>query len=118
MKLLSLVSPYLAWFVSSVLVVIDGIALRTAAAEIAAWIADAVPREQQAERGWFLFQAIPAADKCAVAILGVAALALVLSLDFIYRAARAKGVLWRRFGVITAIQVAVLAGCGIVILVL
>jgi len=82
------------------------------------WIADTVPVEEQAERGWFLNRTIPAVDKFALAILGFAALALVLAFEYIYRAALAKGVLWKRFGVITAIQVGILAVCGIVILVL
>jgi len=118
MKPLSFASCFLAWVISSVLTVLDGIALRAVAVELAVLITNTVPIEQQAERGWFLYQILPAVDKFTVAILGVAALVLVLSFDYIYRAALAKGVLKKRFGVITAVQVGVLVGCGIVILIL
>ena len=118
MKLLSFVTLRLAWLISVVLTVLDGIALRMVAVELAVLITNSVPIEQQAERGWFLYRILPAVDKFAVAILGVAALVLVLSFEYIYRAALAKGMLRKRFSIITAVQVGVLVGCGIVILML
>jgi hypothetical protein len=118
MKLLSLVALRLAWLLSVVLIVLDGLALRMVVIDLAAAIADAAPTEQQAERGWFLYHSIPAVDKFAVLVIGLAALASAIWFDYVYRAAQAKGTLRRRFGVITAIQASILVGCGIVILVL
>jgi hypothetical protein len=117
MRALSYALLYLAWIISSMLTVLDCIALRMVAGELAALIADTVPMERQAERGWFLYQTLPAVDKFAIAILGLAALASVLAFDYIYRAARKQGVLGKRFGVITAVQVGILAVCGVVVII-
>jgi hypothetical protein len=118
MKPLTSVLPYLAWIVSGILTVLDWMALRELVVAIAVKIAKTVPMEKQIERGWFLHSIIPVVDRSAVLVLGVIGLALVLSFDYIYRTGLAKGVLRKRFGLITAIQVGVWVMCQGVILII
>ena len=118
MKLLSSVTIRLVWLISLALTLLDGLALRAVVIDLAAVIAGAAPMERQAERGWFLYHTIPAVDKFAVLVFGLAAFALVIWFDYTYRAAHANGTLKRRFSVVTAVQVGVLVVCGIALLVL
>jgi len=103
--------PYLAWIISGVLTILDWMALRELVIAITVKIAKTVPMEKQIERGWFLHSIIPVVDRSAVLVLGIIGLGLVLSLDYIYRAGLAKGVLRKRFGLVTAIQVGVWVVC-------
>ena len=117
MKPLTSVLPYLAWIVSGVLTILDWMALRELVVAIAVKIAKTVPIEEQIERGWFLHSIIPVVDRSAILVLGIIGLGLVLAFDYIYRTGLAKGVLRKRFGLITAIQVGVWVMCQGVILI-
>ena len=111
MRLLSAVLPYLAWAVSSILTILDWMALRALTVAVAVKVTEAVPMDKQIESGWYVRFTIPAVDRFAVLVFGVISLGLVLAFEYIYRTAHAEGTLKRRFGLITTVQVAVWLLC-------
>lgn len=118
MKRPARVLSILAWVISSVLTVVDAVVLRTAVAATAGAIYRAIPIEVQSQRGWLLRWPVSAVDTFAIFCLSAAALGLVVSLDYVYQRAQAKGVLRTRFTIITTVQAAVLVLCGFLLLVL
>lgn len=115
MRLLTAVLPYLAWIVSSILAILDWMALRALVVAIAVRITESVPRQQQIESGWYVRFTVPAVDRFAVLVFGAIGLGLVLAFEYMYRTAAEQGVLKRRFGLITAVQVGVWLVCQAVI---
>lgn len=99
---------YLLWIVSAILSVLDWLLLRSAASALAALIAASVPIEKQIERNWYLRWTVPAVDKIALVVFGIAAVLSIMTFDYIYRNAIIKHKVRQRFTTITAIQVGLL----------
>jgi hypothetical protein len=116
LKPVQLIQFYLLWVVSSAISVVDWLTLRSALSATAAVIAESVPMEAQSERQWYLRWTVSAVDKFALAVLGIAAMVSIISLDYIYRDAIGKGVIQRRFGTVTAVQASLLILSAIAIL--
>ena len=62
----------------------------------------------QIERQWFVRWPAAAVGKFALAILGIAAMLVVMALDYVYRDGIIKGTIKKRFVTVTAIQVGIL----------
>jgi hypothetical protein len=116
MKPLQYAPFYLLWITSSVLSVVDWLALRGATIALADAIDRAVPIETQIERQWYLRWAARAADPCSLAFFSVFAFLSIIAFDYLYRTALEKGVIRKRFIQVTAIQVGILVVCGVIIL--
>jgi hypothetical protein len=99
----------LLWAVSSLLTVLCGIVLRSAASSVAAVIANAVPIEWQIENQWYLRWTVRAVDPCSVAILTILGFVSIIGFDFLYRDGFWKGTIRKKFITVTAIQAAILA---------
>jgi hypothetical protein len=99
---------YLLWIVSGALNIADWLALRAGVSAIAAGIAESVSIEWQIERQWFLRWPASAVDKVALVVFGIAAIVIWFWLDYYYRNALVKGVIGKRFGKVTGIQVGLL----------
>ena len=92
------------WIASSLLSVLDWVALRAAITAIAAVTVGSVPIEWQIEHQWYLRWTVRALDPCNVAILTTLAFLSVIGFHTLYREA-----IWRRrirktFITVTAIQ--------------
>ena len=101
------------WLVSSILSLMDWVALRASIASIAAVIANSVPIEKQIEGQWYLRWTVRAVDPCNVAILTTLAFLSIVGFDQLYRDAIWKGNIRRTFTVVTAIQVGILVASGL-----
>ena len=106
---------YLLWITSGLLCVLDWLISRAAVTAVATAIAASVPMEVQVERQWFLRWPVSALDQLAMVILGIAAMVVVMALDYVYRDGLIKGTIKRRFATVTAIQVGILLLSGLAI---
>jgi hypothetical protein len=75
-------------------------------------IANAVPIESQIRNHWYLRWTVPAVDNFALAILGLCAFLSICILDYYYQAGLLKGVIRKRFGLATTMQVGILVISG------
>ena len=116
-EILAAGSSYLAWIISFALTILDWMALRNLVRAIVTTILVTMPTEQRVEKRLFPQLIIPAADQLATLVFGVIALILVVALEYVYRTAAAKGMLKKRFGLVTALQMGVFAVCLILNLV-
>jgi hypothetical protein len=104
----------LLWMISGALSVLDWLTLRSAITDVAVVIANAVPMESQIRNQWYLRWTVPAVDKIALAILGLCAFLSICILDYYYQAGLLKGVIKKRFGLATTIQVGILVISGVI----
>jgi hypothetical protein len=102
------ISFYLLWGVSSLLCVLDWLVARAAVTAVVSAVAASIPKEVQIERQWFLRWPVAALDKFALVILGIAAMLVVMALDYVYRDGLIKGTIKKRFLRVTAIQAGIL----------
>ncbi|MCP4537859.1 MAG: hypothetical protein GY832_12010 [Chloroflexi bacterium] len=116
-KALTAVSSYLAWIVSFALTLFDWMALRSLVRAIVTTVLVTMPTEQRVEKLLFPQLIIPAIDQIATLVFGVIALILVIALEYVYRTAAAKGMLKKRFSLVTALQVGVFVVCLVLILI-
>ncbi len=108
---LTTVSSYLAWIVSFALTLFDWMALRNLVRAVAIMILATMPTQQRVEKRLFPQLIIPAVDQITAIVFGVVALVLVVALEYVYRNAAAKGMLRKRFGRVTALQVGFFVAC-------
>ena len=109
---LSQLFPWLAWLFSSALTLLSAAILRTTVVAIAGAIKRSVAARSAPEAGRILRWSVAAVDN--FAIFGLAALGLgaVLAFEYIYRKAHEQGKLWKRFGLVTGVQAALLVACS------
>jgi hypothetical protein len=110
--------PYLAWPASSLLTILGWVAIRDLIIGISIKATEVVPFEQQVQSGFLHKWVIPAVDGFSVLLCGIGAFGLVLAFEPIYRKAQQQGVLLRRFGTITILQVLVIIACRLLSLAL
>lgn len=106
---------YLLWLTSMVMTVLDVLLMRAAIAAIVAPLLAQVPWEYQIKHLWFARFSLPAIDSWFLALGGLAAFALIIFLDYHYRAAILQGRIAKTFGVVTAVQAGILLLSVIVI---
>ena len=110
------IAPFvLMWIVSGILSVADWLALRAAVSAVAAAIAGSVSIEAQVRRNWFLRWPAAAADKFALACLGILAVLSIMSFEWVYRSALLHGRGRKRFLTVAGIQVGLLVASAIAI---
>lgn len=109
---------YVLWIISSVLSVVDLMLLRGATIAVADAIERAVPIEVQIERQWYLRWVVRAANPCSLAVYSVFAFASIISFDYLYHDAIAKGKIRKRFGLVTAIQAGIAVVCALLMAIL
>jgi len=68
----------------------------------------AVPIESQIRNQWYLRWTVPAVDNFVLVSLGLCAFLSICFLDYYYQAGLLKGVIKKRFGLATSIQVGIL----------
>jgi hypothetical protein len=112
------VMPYLAWPVSSLLTILDWIAVRDLIIGISIKATEITPFDQQVQSGFLHKWVIPAVDGFSALLCGIGAFGLVLAFEPVYRKAQQKGVLLRRFATITGLQIAVIVACWLLSLAL
>jgi len=110
--------PFLAWFFSAILTILDWIAVRALIIDLAIRATEIVPFEEQVLSGFLHKWAIPAVDGFGVLLCGIVAFVLVMAFEPIYRQAQKEGVLRRRFARITAAQVVFFLVCRLLYVVL
>ncbi len=115
---LTAASSYLAWIVSFALTLFDWMALRNLVRAIVTTVLVTMPTEQRVEKLLFPQLIIPAVDQIATLVFGVIALILVVVLEYVYRSAAAKGMLKKRFGLVTTLQAGVFVVCLVFILII
>jgi hypothetical protein len=108
------VSFSVLWMISGALSVLDWLTLRSAITNVVVVIANAVPIESQIKNQWYLRWTVPAVDKFVLVILGLCAFLSICILDYYYQAGLLKGVIQKRFGLATAIQVGILVISGVI----
>ena len=104
---------YALWIISSAVSVVDWMLLRGATIAVADAIERAVPIEVQIERQWYLRWVVRAANPCSMAFYSIFAFASIISFDYLYRDAIAKGKIRKRFGLVTAIQAGIAVVCAL-----
>lgn len=105
------VMVYLAWPASSLLTILDWIAVRDLIIGISIKATAITPFEQQVQSGFLHKWVIPAVDGFSALMCGIGVFGLVLAFEPIYRKAQQQGVLLRRFATITGLQIAVMVAC-------
>ena len=117
-RLLLLLLPWLAWLFSSALTFLCGAILRTTIVAIADVVQRSVSARSTPETGRILRWSVAAVDNFAIFGLAAVGLGLVLAFEYIYRKAQADGKLWKRFGVVTGVQAAILVACSLTLAVI
>ncbi len=100
---------YLLWGISGALCVLDWLVARTAITTVVSAIAASIPIEKQIERQWFVRWPVAALDKFVLVILGIAAMLVIMGLDYVYQNAMIKGTIKKKFATVTGIQAGILA---------
>jgi hypothetical protein len=103
---------YFAWFVTSVLAVVDMLYVREAVTAILSAISAAKDVAFHAAGGLGLdFStgfALSLADDIIILILGIAAISAVVYIEYYFRKGQPKGLLLKRIGKVAAIEVAII----------
>lgn len=111
---LATVSQYAAWLVTSIIAIIDMLAIREAVLALLAWfrVVETAAYHQAGGVGEDIFTGfgISAADNVLLLILGCAVVAVVILVENYFRKGRPLGLLYKRIGKVFLIEIAIILG--------
>lgn len=109
---LASLSHYGAWFVGSLLALVDMLAVREAILALLSWysVAEQSAYHQRGGVGQDIFTqfGISAADNVVLLVLGCGVVATVVIIEAYFRKGRAKGLLYKRIGKVLLIEVLII----------
>ena len=105
-------SQVVAWAVTSLLAIVDMLAIREAFLAVMAWLSVIETAAYRAAGGsgqsLFTTFGISALDNVLLLVMGIAAIAVVVVIDNYFRKGRPKGLLYHRIGRVLLIEVAII----------